>query len=162
MKPLKSFHLELNIMQNHAEITYLLVYGVYFKFWRYRIELIDNVPIINDLFLFTEGIWQSEMMSKLVRLNKQYLAGSDERTQANRAYSNYRAALGRGEMQKAFNHLSDFPETHLVGNSIRLQKVNCAYAISDSLFFAVLERRTEINEQYLPRLSLFLPCRRLR
>ena len=141
----KLYKVKTDLLRSHAEVTYLLIYGGSFKFLKYRIELLNNKPTLTDYFLFSDNIWKSQSMANIARLNKRYLAGSNERTQANLGFINYQKSLERGDTLTAFRYLNDIPRTHQFDNTVSLLKIRCAQTISDSMFLSVLESEKRGN-----------------
>lgn len=152
----KFYAIRTEILENHAEITYLLVLKEYFKIWKFRIELLENTPIINDYYLFREDVWASYYMNNLARINKAYLAGSKQRTRANTAFIDFERAKYNRNPHKALEYLDSVPETHRIGNYVSLLKLNTASEINDSVFFSILEEEKRVkNSIYLDYLHAY-------
>lgn len=129
---------KLELVENHAEATFSMLYDFGVDFWKYRIELRGNKAILSDFYSFRDELWQSENMKNIIRLNSKYTATSKERQAANISLNNAEYALLSHDSLKALKYLDEIPATHLIGNALSLKKINIAYTLNDSIFSQVL------------------------
>ena len=143
----------MRIFENYGEATFSMIFDYGIDFWKYRIELRNETPRLTDFYSFRDEIWQSQNIKNVIRLNSKYTAVSKERQEANRSLLNSERALLRRDSLAALEYLYEIPETHLIGNSLSIKKINLAHAIHDSIFAQVLTSEFETNQsiymQYL-------------
>lgn len=134
---------------SHAEILYSMAYSTEdadcVDFWKFRVELSNNIPMISDYYSYRDEIWQSQNVQNILRLSSQYTATSEERHQVNRSLMNSENYLLDGDSLNALIELFEIPESHLIGNALSLMRINLAYQLADSIFVNTLETERELN-----------------
>jgi hypothetical protein len=142
----KLFFSKITYYPTHAEIIYSLRFAKNVDFWKYRVELINNIPKLTDYYSFRDEIWQSQNIINIIRLNSRYTATTKERQQANRSLMESDKYLLHGDSLFALQLLYEIPETHLIGNALSLKRINLAFKLNDTIFASVLIREKEFNK----------------
>ncbi|MEL6558271.1 MAG: hypothetical protein AAFQ94_08810, partial [Bacteroidota bacterium] len=147
----KVYRSGINYYNAHAELTLLVINQESFEILKYRIELIKGKPYLSDAYDFRDDTWYSEAIKNNINLNSRYNAFSEERRQANLAWNGYIYSLNRGDTINAFKSLLDIPDTHLIGNTISIAKLNMAMALGDSILIETLVDESIRNENIYMR-----------
>lgn len=147
----KVYHSGLQHFGSYSELTLLLNYEASFKLLKYRIEFIKGKPCLSDAYDFRDNTWYSEAIKNNIYLNSRYNAFSEERRQANLAWNGYIYSLNRGDTLNAYRSLLDIPDTHLIGNTISIAKLNLAMSLGDSLLIETLVEESAKNESIYMR-----------
>lgn len=138
--------LRLDHFDSHSELLLLITFDGTYDFFKYRIEYLKNQPNLTDFFHYTDNLWYSEKVIKMLQLNSKYGAFSDKRHLANESFSNSKKSLSKGDTLEALYYLYDIPVTHQSGNWLSLQKINLAVALGDSILSQVIATEYENNK----------------
>lgn len=114
--------MRLDHFDNHSELLLLITFDGTYDFFKYRIEYLRNKPNLTDFFYYTDNLWYSEKVVKMLQLNSKYGAFSDKRHLANESLSSSKKSLSKGDTLEALYYLYNIPETHQSGNWLSLQK----------------------------------------
>lgn len=131
---------------SHAEIIFTLQYLRNTDFRKFRVELINNTPILTDYYSYRDELWQSENMKNLIRLNARYTTTSQERMKASRSLMESEDYLRRGDSLSALESLYKVPESHLIGNGLSLKRLNLAHGLGDSIFAYSIQQERALNQ----------------
>lgn len=143
-------HINTNIQENFAEVTYLLIEKHTYSFTKYKIDFSDNKPYLTDIYGYRENRWYSKAMYESVLLNVKYDAFSRNRHEANQALDAYQVAMENGEYDYAFDLLNQVPESHQAFNDFKLAKVMLGAQFNDSIFSSTVnELKEEDRNIYL-------------
>ena len=149
----KVARLNLQYFDYHAELTLLLTFEKRFDFFKYRIEMYEDIPVISDFYHFKDNCWFSEKLINLLHLSTKFDGTSEVRRMANQALTASEKYLNYGDTIGALNALDGFPEAFRIGNSLSLRRLEVALMIDDSMYTQVLEKEFESNKnlyiQYL-------------
>ncbi len=129
----------------HAELLLTIQHLKKIDFWKYRVELINNIPTLTDYYFYRNGVWQSENIKNIIRLNARYTTGSPERHQFNRSLMESERYLRYRDSLSALASLYEIPKTHLIGNSLSLKRLNLASELGDSILTYSIEQELELN-----------------
>lgn len=142
----KIFLSKIIFFSEHAEIIFTLRFSTNVDFWKYRVELKNNKPILTDYYFYRDECWQSQNIKNIIKLNSKYTAISKQRLQANKNLLESEKQLKNGDSLYALELLYNIPKTHLIGNTLSLKRINLAYKINDSLFFLTLLKEKKLNK----------------
>lgn len=139
-------HINTNIIDNYAEVTYLLIEEGFYHFIKYRVEFLNEKLFLTDIYSFKEDSWFSKNMREVVLLNTRHTALSTKRHEANTALINYRQAMNNSDYASAYLALNEIPETHRISNEFKIAKINTAAQLSDSLLLKTIEEESNFEE----------------
>lgn len=136
--------------EDFAEITLLIVIDTHMDFWKYRIEMLGDKPVLSDYFLLKQGRWRSEVMEYELHVNQNYTASSVERRSANQVMEEHRSNLQKGDTLLALLNLYELPKTHAQIDGLSLEKISLAMALNDTIYEQVLsEEYSNSNNLYI-------------
>ncbi len=137
--------LKVEHFTHYSEVILFLTFEGRFNFFKYRVEITGGQPALTDFYEYMSNSWYSEKIIELLRLNSKFDAFSDERQQANMGILSSDQLLRAGDTLNALYALYEVPETHEVGNSLSLRRLDLASALPDSIYATVLVTEYETN-----------------
>ncbi|WP_420583278.1 hypothetical protein [Reichenbachiella sp.] len=136
----------LDHKDHHSELTILLTYNDNFNFFKYRIEIENQKPVLSDSYNFRDNLWYSEKIINSLRLASKHNAFSNDRRETNIAIHNSDQELLKGDTLEALYYLYDIPTTHQTGNWLSFRKLTLAQSLSDSVYASVMVTEYENNK----------------
>ncbi|MRX64725.1 hypothetical protein [Maribacter luteus] len=150
-------HIKTAIIDNYAEVTYLLIEDGFYYFTKYRIDFHNDTPYLSDIYSIKEDRWFSDSMREMVLLNIEHNAFSANRHSANRAFEAYQFAMNNGDYYSALYALEQIPESHQIFNDFKIAKINLAAQLGDSIMIKTIRDETikEKRNIYIDYLMAF-------